>query len=241
MSGGTVMRTCSGIAATPDGRIVTTVQVTSLSDDVREQAELLMLSLTKVAQHDVGDVADAMVRAAPDGRAVAQRTESFLSGLLRRLLAPFEADDAVHALLKFAGCQGMLSRTLLHHREGKQTGNDVRYGALHLAESVQVVLQSVGVHGLAFVPGDVVQKVRDELVFARAKFPPNTLQMTALNEECGEFAHAVGDLLRGKVRREQGMAAVRKEAVQVMAMCVRVATEGDSTLPYDPETVGWPQ
>jgi hypothetical protein len=34
---------------------------------------------------------------------------------------------------------------------------------------------------------------------------------------------------------------VRKEAVQVMAMCVRVATEGDSTLPYDPETVGWPQ
>jgi hypothetical protein len=69
-----------------------------------------------------------------------------------------------------------------------------------------------------------------ELERARAKWPGNRVQMTALTEEVGELAKALLHL-----DYEGGTAPdVWKEAVQVAAMAVRVATEGDSSFGYRP-------
>lgn len=61
---------------------------------------------------------------------------------------------------------------------------------------------------------------------ARGLFPhPNHLTL-ALAEEAGEITKAVLDHRQGKA----DLASVRKEIVQTMAMCLRLATEGDPTV-----------
>lgn len=78
--------------------------------------------------------------------------------------------------------------------------------------------------------GDLVflQDVMKELTRARAKFPGNTLQMMALSEEVGELAQALIDHRMGK----QTARDVYAEAVQVAAMAVRVAVDGDNSTAY---------
>ena len=77
-----------------------------------------------------------------------------------------------------------------------------------------------------------IEAVAAEVVKARAKWPGNRVQLAALTEEVGELAQA---LLQHDY--EGGAAAkVWKEAVQVAAMAVRVATEGDSSFGYKPAT-----
>lgn len=58
----------------------------------------------------------------------------------------------------------------------------------------------------------------DELIYARKKFPDNQYLMTALAEEVGELAEAF--------TLEPNSAAMRKEALQVACVAMRIATEG---------------
>lgn len=61
----------------------------------------------------------------------------------------------------------------------------------------------------------------NELDYARHKFPDNQYLMTALAEEVGELAEAY--LI------EPNSAAMRKEALQVACVAMRIATEGCKT------------
>ena len=63
--------------------------------------------------------------------------------------------------------------------------------------------------------------VRAEFHRGRAKFPGNELKTVALSEEFGELVKAVLD---------EAAADVRKEAVQVAAMCLRLVIDGDSSV-----------
>ena len=83
---------------------------------------------------------------------------------------------------------------------------------------------------------DVFADIAGELINARDKFPKPTHMMNALTEEVGELAQALLHLnfepKKGK-RHED----VYSEAIQVAVCAIRVATEGDSTLPaYHPES-----
>lgn len=62
--------------------------------------------------------------------------------------------------------------------------------------------------------------VMAELIYARAKFPDNKTNFTALVEEVGELAEA---LLKKDTK------AVFAEAVQVVVMAIRVLQEPDET------------
>lgn len=68
-----------------------------------------------------------------------------------------------------------------------------------------------------------ITNVLGEIKSARLKFPMPNKNFTALVEEVGELAKA---LLEGT--------NVYEEAIQVAAMAMRVATEGDPTLGYKP-------
>lgn len=75
--------------------------------------------------------------------------------------------------------------------------------------------------------------IEKEVTNARTKFD-NNHTMNALTEEVGELAQALLQLNfepeKGKTRND-----VYKEAVQVATMAIRVATEGDASLPaYKP-------
>lgn len=75
--------------------------------------------------------------------------------------------------------------------------------------------------------------IEAELERARAKFPGTWQVMNALTEEVGELANA---LLEQDYQKGYGSAAVlndavRKEAIQVAAMAIRLLEEGDTTFP----------
>jgi hypothetical protein len=53
--------------------------------------------------------------------------------------------------------------------------------------------------------------------------------LAALTEEVGELAQALIDHSRGKTTASH----VFKEAIQVAAMAIRVAEEGDASFPYE--------
>ena len=59
-----------------------------------------------------------------------------------------------------------------------------------------------------------------ELIRARSKFPGNAKLLAALMEEVGELAQS---MLQGKP-----LAEIRREAIQVACVAVRIAEEGDS-------------
>lgn len=66
----------------------------------------------------------------------------------------------------------------------------------------------------------VLGEIKKEVGFARSKFPGDNVTFAALVEEVGELATAVFS---------QSRAEVRKEAVQVAAMAIRVILDGDCT------------
>ena len=68
-----------------------------------------------------------------------------------------------------------------------------------------------------------LQDVGDEVVRARQKFPSSNLVLAALTEELGELAQAMLKVAAGKWPEER----IWEEAVQVAAVAMRVATEGD--------------
>jgi NTP pyrophosphatase (non-canonical NTP hydrolase) len=74
------------------------------------------------------------------------------------------------------------------------------------------------------MPGPEMQLALDilaELQRARAKFPGDNVTTLALVEEVGELAQATF---------EKSRAEVRKEAIQVACMAMRVILDGDATL-----------
>lgn len=67
----------------------------------------------------------------------------------------------------------------------------------------------------------LIEEVLAELVRARTKFPGDNVTTLALMEEVGELATATF---------EESAIRVRKEAVQVACMAMRVVLDGDATL-----------
>ncbi len=67
----------------------------------------------------------------------------------------------------------------------------------------------------------LLEEISAELSDARAKFPGDNVTMLALMEEVGELATATFS---------EDRQAVRKEAVQVAAMAMRIVLDGDATL-----------
>jgi len=82
---------------------------------------------------------------------------------------------------------------------------------------------------LTSVDGLVIRMIKDELVAARDAFPGDTHMLAALVERVGEVS-------RGLMEHDRGLGTttqqVLREAVQVAAMAVRLATEGDSNFSY---------
>ena len=65
--------------------------------------------------------------------------------------------------------------------------------------------------------------VAEEVYSARQRFPGSNLVLAALTEEVGELAQAMLKVAAGKWPKER----IREEAIQVAAMALRVAMEGD--------------
>jgi hypothetical protein len=74
----------------------------------------------------------------------------------------------------------------------------------------------------------------EEWANAQEKFPDNKHQLTALNEEVGELNQAMLEHQYGNVPAE----AVYEEAMQVAAMAMRVALEGDHSFDYESAHAG---
>ena len=77
------------------------------------------------------------------------------------------------------------------------------------------------------VPGDVIRLIPgviEEVIHSRTKYPTNRQLMGALIEEAGECTKA----LFGEVPN----ANVTREAIQVAAVALRIATEGDADFGY---------
>ena len=66
----------------------------------------------------------------------------------------------------------------------------------------------------------LIRDIRNELLRARTKFPGKNVTFAALVEEVGELATATF---------EEPRANVRKEAVQVAVMAMRMILDGDHT------------
>lgn len=86
---------------------------------------------------------------------------------------------------------------------------------------------------------ELLNEIIVELERARTKFPGANATFAALVEEVGEL---------GKALMEEPRSAVRKEAVQVAVMAIRVVLDGDQTMDawraaqnLDPLTYGAPK
>ena len=78
--------------------------------------------------------------------------------------------------------------------------------------------------------GLVFTMIRDELIAARKTFPEKTHRLAALMEEVGELAQA---MMHHDRKLGTSVTEVLREAVQVAAMAVRVAVEGDENFLYE--------
>jgi NTP pyrophosphatase (non-canonical NTP hydrolase) len=70
----------------------------------------------------------------------------------------------------------------------------------------------------------LISAIESEITNARNKFPQNRYLTVALMEEVGELAKAE---LHG-----EPVARIRNEAIQVIAVAVRIIQEGDASLQY---------
>ena len=83
---------------------------------------------------------------------------------------------------------------------------------------------------LTSVDGLIMKMISDEVAAARAKFPETTHMLAALVEEVGELAQAMMEHDRAQGTSVQ---EVLREAIQVAAMAVRIAAEGDNNFLYE--------
>jgi hypothetical protein len=99
-----------------------------------------------------------------------------------------------------------------------------RVSAGVLQEDVRVLREAIALLAPQQEPAPeeaLVGEVLAELQHARSKFPGDNVTTLALVEEVGELA---------KATFEESPQRVRKEAVQVAAMAMRVVLDGDATL-----------
>ncbi len=85
-------------------------------------------------------------------------------------------------------------------------------------------------HRLTSPDGLVMIMIQDEVKAARDKFPKQTHLLAALVEEVGELSQAMMEHDRAQGTSVQ---QVLREAVQVAAMAVRIAVEGDDNFLYE--------
>lgn len=78
--------------------------------------------------------------------------------------------------------------------------------------------------------GKTICAIMMEIQSARTTFPGNEHMMAALTEEVGELAQALINHDRGE---NTTTSQVFKEAVQVAAMAIRIAVEGDHSFAYE--------
>lgn len=76
--------------------------------------------------------------------------------------------------------------------------------------------------------GRVLRAVRDEIDRARELFPQMSEGMVALMEEVGELANALIEHQKGNKPSK----AILEEAIQVAAVAIRIAIEGDERYPH---------
>ncbi len=75
---------------------------------------------------------------------------------------------------------------------------------------------------------NIAREVDDEVTRARKKFPSSKHVVLAMAEESGELVRAaLGHMYKPGAAN---VANVRKEAIQTIAMCVRILQEGDATI-----------
>ena len=84
-------------------------------------------------------------------------------------------------------------------------------------------------NGLISFDPTIIEDLSSELIRARNKFPNGHNLNLALLEEFGECVQAQLQNL--------GQQKIRKEAIQVMAMAVRIIEEGDRSIYINEETV----
>ncbi len=75
----------------------------------------------------------------------------------------------------------------------------------------------------------LIMEIDSEVAAARKNFPTNKFLLAALVEEVGELASALQDFETGKIpkgREPVTAEQIRKEAIQVAAMAIRIAEEG---------------
>ena len=77
------------------------------------------------------------------------------------------------------------------------------------------------------IGNELAEAINEEIARARKKFPENRHKLAALVEEVGELAQALLDHERG----DGSINDIRKEAIQVAAMAIRIYSEGDSDFP----------
>lgn len=93
---------------------------------------------------------------------------------------------------------------------------------------------------------NIMKLVDDEVFRARGLFPGNKMLLHALEEECGEVTKAMLNqyhvyrqdsdrsiVIEGGIKDTMDL-DVQTELIQTIAMCVRLLTEGDADLPYNP-------
>lgn len=93
--------------------------------------------------------------------------------------------------------------------------------AAHRAEVASLLHDLSWLDGAARPERETLAALSDEVKRTRAKFPGNRFMLAALTEEVGEVARA---LLQRK-----GSAEVRREAIQVAAVALRIVEEGDAS------------
>ena len=81
--------------------------------------------------------------------------------------------------------------------------------------------------------GKFLKRLLQEVERARENFPENQAMMAALMEEVGELAQALIEHDR-RGSEEIPESEILAEAVQVAAMALRVALEGDQSFSYNP-------
>jgi NTP pyrophosphatase (non-canonical NTP hydrolase) len=121
-------------------------------------------------------------------------------------------DESTEQLLYLVSRVGKLARTLLQGTPYKNVAIDVAVTSLQIYErdaAVSSTLHTLTIHALD-----------QEIARGRAKFPKNDLMLAALTEELGELADAL---------ESERPDDIRREALQVAAVAVRIAEEGDTT------------
>lgn len=83
----------------------------------------------------------------------------------------------------------------------------------------------------------VFERIQVEITKARTKFPNNEDLIVALQEEVGELSQALLEI-KHEPHKQTTMEDVLSEAVQVAAVAIRIATEGDANFPqFNPDVI----